>query len=50
MATVEFKGKSFDIDEDGFLQKFEDWNPAWVEYVKESEGIKQKTDEHNKVI
>ncbi|MGM0540752.1 MAG: TusE/DsrC/DsvC family sulfur relay protein, partial [Thermodesulfobacteriota bacterium] len=39
MATVEFKGKTFEIDEDGFLQSFDDWSPEWVDYVKESEGI-----------
>jgi len=50
MPTVEYKGKTFEVDEDGFLQKFEDWNEDWVEYVKDSEGIKEVTDEHWKVI
>ena len=50
MATVEYKGHSFEVDEDGFLQKFEDWNLEWVDYVKDSEGIKELTPEHNKVI
>ncbi len=50
MATVEYKGKSYEIDEDGFLQKFEDWSPEWVEFVQESEGIKEITPEHTKVI
>ncbi|MBN2140156.1 MAG: sulfite reductase, partial [Desulfovibrionaceae bacterium] len=27
MAVVEFQGKNFEVDEDGFLQKFEDWCP-----------------------
>ncbi len=49
-TTVEFKGKTFEVDEDGFLQNFEDWCEEWVEYVKESEGIKELTDEHWKVI
>ena len=47
---VEFKGKKFEVDEDGFLQNFEDWCEEWVEYVKESEGIKELTDDHWKVI
>ncbi|MDD4952648.1 MAG: TusE/DsrC/DsvC family sulfur relay protein, partial [Desulfovibrionaceae bacterium] len=38
MAVVEFQGKNFEVDEDGFLQKFEDWCPEWVDFVKESEG------------
>ncbi len=50
MATVEFKGKTFEIDEDGFLQDFDDWCEEWVEYVKDYEGIKEITDEHKKVI
>ncbi|WP_461834363.1 TusE/DsrC/DsvC family sulfur relay protein [Desulfothermus sp.] len=48
--VVEFKGKKFEVDEDGFLQNFDDWCEEWVEYVKESEGIKELTDEHWKVI
>lgn len=50
MAIVEFQGKNFEIDEDGFLQRFEAWCPEWVEYVKESEGIKDLNEEHRKVI
>ncbi|SDN94327.1 tRNA 2-thiouridine synthesizing protein E [Desulfonauticus submarinus] len=50
MAVVEFKGKKFEVDEDGFLQRFEDWCEEWVEYVKEQEGIKEITDDHRKVI
>ncbi len=50
MALVEFQGKSFDVDEDGFLLKFEDWCPEWVDFVKESEGIKELNEEHQKVI
>lgn len=50
MATVEHKGQTFEIDEDGFLQNFDDWSEEWVDYVKEHEGIKELTDEHWKVI
>ncbi|WP_320170420.1 TusE/DsrC/DsvC family sulfur relay protein [Maridesulfovibrio sp.] len=50
MALVEYQGKSFDVDEDGFLLKFEDWCPEWVDFVKESEGIKDLNEEHQKVI
>lgn len=50
MATVEFKGKTFEVDEDGFLQSFDQWCEEWVEYVKDSEGIKELTDDHRKVI
>lgn len=50
MAEVSFKGKTFDIDEDGFLANFEDWGPEWIEYVQESDGIHEITDDHHKII
>lgn len=50
MAVVEHKGKTFEVDEDGFLQDFNQWSEEWVDYVKEYEGIKELTDEHWKVI
>ncbi|MGE4505523.1 MAG: TusE/DsrC/DsvC family sulfur relay protein [Desulfovibrionaceae bacterium] len=50
MAVVEFKGKSFEVDEDGFLQSFDTWTPEWQEYVKEQEGIAEITDDHQKVV
>ncbi len=50
MAVVEFQGKQFEVDEDGFLLQFDSWSPEWVDYVKDSEGIKELTDDHQKVI
>jgi tRNA 2-thiouridine synthesizing protein E len=50
MPTVEFKGKTFSVDEDGFIDDFNNWNRDWVDYVKESEGIKELTEEHWKII
>ena len=51
MATIEHGGKSFEVDEDGFLLKgMEEWCDEWVEYVKSIEGISDMTDEHWKVI
>lgn len=51
MPTVEYKGKVFEVDEDGFLQGGLDaWCKEWVEYVKEQEGIQELTEEHWKVI
>ena len=39
MAEVSFQGKTFEVDEDGFLLRFEDWCPEWHEFLKEPEGI-----------
>lgn len=50
MPVVEFKGKTFNVDEDGFIDDFNNWEREWVDYVKESEGIKELTEEHWKVI
>jgi tRNA 2-thiouridine synthesizing protein E len=50
MPNVEFKGKTFEIDEDGFLANLDQWSQEWVEYVKEGEGIKELNDNHWKVI
>ncbi|MCP4105596.1 MAG: TusE/DsrC/DsvC family sulfur relay protein [Desulfobacteraceae bacterium] len=50
MPTVEFQGQNFNVDEDGFIDDYANWNEVWVQYVKGAEGIEELTDEHNKVI
>jgi TusE/DsrC/DsvC family sulfur relay protein len=51
MATVEFQGKSFEVDEDGFISTYEDGKCSeWQQFVKSNEGIDELTDEHIKVI
>ncbi len=50
MPVVEFEGNKFSVDEDGFIDDFNNWNHAWVDYVKQTEGIEELTDEHWKVI
>lgn len=50
MPEVEFEGKRFIVDEDGFIDSFENWCPEWVDYVKNEEGITEVTEEHWKVI
>lgn len=50
MPTVEFEGHTFNVDEDGFIDDFNNWNEAWVRYSKGEEGISELTDEHWKVI
>ena len=50
MPTVEFDGNIFNVDEDGFIDDFNNWNKSWVGYVKSVEGIEELTDEHWKVI
>ncbi|MBM9603444.1 TusE/DsrC/DsvC family sulfur relay protein [Desulfopila inferna] len=51
MPTLEHKGSSFTVDEDGFLLKgMDEFNEDWVDYVKGVEGISELTEEHQKVI
>jgi len=50
MATVEFMGKDFTVDEDGFIDDYESFCPEWVQWVKTQEGIEELTDEHHKVV
>ncbi|MFH0965077.1 MAG: TusE/DsrC/DsvC family sulfur relay protein [Planctomycetota bacterium] len=50
MSTVEFKGKTYEVDEDGFLQEPEKWGPEFAEALAGSEGIQELTEAHWKVI
>ena len=50
MPSVEFNGKTFNVDEDGFIDDFNNWSEDWVEYCKSEEGIEELNDEHWKVI
>lgn len=51
MAAFEYNGKTYEVDEDGFLLKgMEEWDDNWVAYVQEVEGIPEMTDDHWKVI
>ena len=50
MATVEFNGKTFEVDEDGFLLDYNMYCDEWVDYVKNQEGIEELNDEHWSVV
>jgi dissimilatory sulfite reductase related protein len=50
MPTVELNDKSFAVDDEGFLERYGDWCPEWVEYVRTSQKIASLTDEHWKLI
>jgi sulfur relay (sulfurtransferase) DsrC/TusE family protein len=40
MATVEFEGHTFNVDKDGFLDDFNNWNEAWVRHVQAKVPVK----------
>ena len=50
MPIVEFQNKAFAVNEDGFLESFDEWCPEWVEYVRISQGIALLSNEHWKLI
>jgi len=58
MPTIEYNGKSFSVDRDGFLipecafgtDFWNDYGNVWIDYVKGIRGIDQLTDEHQKVM
>ena len=50
MPEVEFEGKTFTVDEDGFIDSYENWCQEWVQLVKKEEGIEELNEEHQKVI
>jgi TusE/DsrC/DsvC family sulfur relay protein len=50
MPQVEFAGKTFNVDEDGFIDDYANWSEEWVQYVKSEEGIDELGEEHRLVI
>ncbi len=49
MPTIEFKGKSYEVDEEGYLLNLDDWNEEIAVHFAEKEGI-TLTDAHWEVI
>ena len=50
MPEVVYKNKTFTVDEDGCLLRFEDWSQEWMDYVREAENIAALTDGHRKIV
>ncbi|HLI62223.1 MAG TPA: TusE/DsrC/DsvC family sulfur relay protein [Terriglobales bacterium] len=50
MPKYEVHGRSYDVDEDGFLEKPELWNEEVAKDFAETEAIKELTEAHWKVI
>ena len=50
MATIEFQGKTFTVDEDGFIESYSEFCEEWVQWVKKEEGIEELNEEHRNVI
>ncbi len=50
MPTIELNGKSYIVDEDGFLENPEIWNQDVALDFASSEGVAELTDAHWKII
>jgi dissimilatory sulfite reductase related protein len=50
MLTYEVNGRSYPVDEDGFLQEPEIWNDEVAKDFALTEGVEDLTDSHWKVI
>jgi len=50
MATVEYMGKGFEVDEDGFMQEPEHWNEEVAAALGTTEGVNELTENHWKVV
>jgi len=50
MPTLEIEGRTFEVDEDGFLQDPDLWNEEVARLFAKTEGIQDMTDEHWKVV
>ena len=51
MPAIELAGKTYQVDEDGFLQDLDKWNQDFAQAYAKEEGIEGSlTEEHWKVI
>lgn len=50
MPVYEVEGRTYDVDEDGFLQEPDKWNEDVAKDFARTEGITELTDAHWKVI
>lgn len=50
MANIEFNGKTFEMDGDGFMVKPEEWTEDLANVIAKKDGINELTENHWKVI
>ncbi len=49
MPTIEIAGKDIDVNEEGFLTKYDQWDEAIAKVLAEQIGV-EMTDEHWKIV
>ncbi len=50
MPIIEHQGRTFPVNEEGFLEDMELWGPEWVDYIRLEEDIDELTEDHWAVI
>ena len=50
MVTIELEGKSYEVDEDGFLQEPDLWNEEVAEAFAKTEGVDELTADHWTIV
>lgn len=50
MPSIEVSGKQIEIDEEGYLRNFNDWNEAVACAIAEREGVEELTKERLDII
>lgn len=50
MPMVEHQGRSFPVNDEGFLTDESLWGPEWVDHVRQLEDIDELTEDHWEVI
>lgn len=50
MANIEFKGKSYELDGDGFMLQPEEWTEELAAAIAKVDGIEELTEDHWKII
>lgn len=50
MPTIEFKGQTLELDEDGFLQDPAKWNEELALFFAEQESVPEMTEDHWKIV
>ncbi|MCX7010987.1 MAG: TusE/DsrC/DsvC family sulfur relay protein [Candidatus Sumerlaeota bacterium] len=50
MATQTLGGKEMEVDEDGFIQKPEEWDQGVAQDLAKTEGVQDMSDNHWKLV
>ena len=50
MPVIEFEGKKFEVNKDGYLVNFNDWCEDWMAHAQKLFEINDLSDNHRKVI